>query len=141
LSQAFRQYTESAYKRELLTNTIPEIQRTNLSNVVLLLKVLAMTLVGARLIVPSILQSLGVENIRDFAFMDPPPADNISNSMYQLWILGALDNTGALTQMGRKMVEFPLDPPVSRAWCHVFFVDLVVSSICSLLRCLSWLKR
>ena len=23
------------------------------------------------------------------------------NSMYQLWVLGALDNTGGLTQMGR----------------------------------------
>lgn len=46
--------------------------------------------------------------------MDPPPQDNILNSMYQLWILGALDNTGNLTSMGRKMVEFPLDPPLSK---------------------------
>ena len=34
--------------------------------------------------------------------------------MYQLWILGALDNTGALTPMGRNMVEFPLDPALSK---------------------------
>lgn len=34
--------------------------------------------------------------------------------MYQLWILGAIDNTGALTKMGRKMVEFPLDPALSK---------------------------
>jgi pre-mRNA-splicing factor ATP-dependent RNA helicase DHX38/PRP16 len=34
--------------------------------------------------------------------------------MYQLWILGALDNTGSLTELGRKMVEFPLDPPLSK---------------------------
>ena len=34
--------------------------------------------------------------------------------MYQLWILGALDNTGALTTCGRTMVEFPLDPPLSK---------------------------
>ena len=78
-----------------MTN-IPEIQRTNLSNVVLLLK------------------SLGVKNLLDFEFMDPPPQDNILNSMYQLWILGALDNTGELTTMGRKMVEFPLDPSLSK---------------------------
>lgn len=31
--------------------------------------------------------------------------------MYQLWILGALDHTGALTPLGRQMAEFPLDPP------------------------------
>ena len=34
--------------------------------------------------------------------------------MYQLWILGALDNTGALTELGRQMIEFPLDPPLSK---------------------------
>ena len=34
--------------------------------------------------------------------------------MYQLWILGALDNTGMLTQLGRQMVEFPLDPAMSQ---------------------------
>ncbi len=33
---------------------------------------------------------------------------------YQLWVLGALDNAGRLTPMGRKMIEFPLDPPLSR---------------------------
>ena len=37
--KAFRLYTAWAYKNELEANTIPEIQRTNLGNVVLLLKV------------------------------------------------------------------------------------------------------
>ena len=77
-------------------NQVPEIQRTNLGNVVLLLK------------------SLGVENLLEFDFMDPPPQDNIMNSMYQLWVLGALDNTGSLTELGKKMVEFPLDPPLAK---------------------------
>lgn len=94
--QCFRLYTESAYKHELLTTTVPEIQRTNLAHVVLLLK------------------SLGVENLLDFHFMDPPPQDNILNSMYQLWVLGALDNTGMLTPLGRLMVEFPLDPALAK---------------------------
>ena len=43
-----------------------------------------------------------VDNILEFGFMDPPPKDNILNSMYQLWWLGALDNTGGLTGLGRK---------------------------------------
>ena len=42
------------------------------------------------------------------------PQDNILNSMYQLWVLAALDNTGALTTLGRQMVEFPLDPALSK---------------------------
>ncbi|XP_052231826.1 pre-mRNA-splicing factor ATP-dependent RNA helicase PRP16-like isoform X2 [Dreissena polymorpha] len=94
--QAYRLYTARQYKDELLTTTVPEIQRTNLANVVLLLK------------------SLGVQDLLQFHFMDPPPQDNILNSMYQLWILGALDNTGTLTPMGRSMVEFPLDPALSK---------------------------
>ena len=55
-----------------------------------------------------------MQNLLEFDFMDPPPQDNLLNSMYQLWILGALDNTGNLTELGRTMVEFPLDPPLSK---------------------------
>jgi len=61
-----------------------------------------------------LLKSLNVEDLLLFDFMDPPPQDNMLNSMYQLWILGALDNIGSLTELGRKMVEFPLDPPLSK---------------------------
>ena len=46
--------------------------------------------------------------------MDPPPQENILSSMYQLWILGALDNAGDVTLMGHRMVEFPLDPLLSK---------------------------
>ena len=72
----------------MLTTTIPEIQRTNLANVVLLLK------------------SLGVQDLLMFHFMDPPPEDNMLNSMYLRWILGALDNTGG-------SAWFPGGPPPS----------------------------
>ncbi|XP_058193067.1 pre-mRNA-splicing factor ATP-dependent RNA helicase DEAH7 isoform X1 [Rhododendron vialii] len=92
----YRLYTESAYQDEMLPSPVPEIQRTNLGNVVLLLK------------------SLKIENLLDFDFMDPPPQDNILNSMYQLWVLGALNNVGNLTDLGWKMVEFPLDPPLAK---------------------------
>ncbi|CAL5219753.1 g1653 [Coccomyxa viridis] len=92
----WRLFTENAYRQELLAVSVPEIQRTNLGNVVLLLK------------------SLNVDNLLDFGFMDPPPRENLLNSMFQLWVLGALDNTGGLTPIGRKMVEFPLDPPLAK---------------------------
>uniref|UniRef100_A0A0R3RPC4 RNA helicase n=1 Tax=Elaeophora elaphi TaxID=1147741 RepID=A0A0R3RPC4_9BILA len=94
--QCFRLYTERQFKEEMLVATVPEIQRTNLANVVLLLK------------------SLGVDDLLKFHFMDAPPQDNMLNSMYQLWTLGALDNIGRLTDLGRKMVEFPLDPTLSK---------------------------
>lgn len=44
-----------------------------------------------------LLKSLNVDNLLEFDFMDPPPQDNILNSMYQLWVLNALDNTGVLS--------------------------------------------
>lgn len=80
----------------MFASTIPEIQRTNLANTVLLLK------------------SLGVKNLLEFDFMDPPPQSNILNSMYQLWVLGALDNIGDLTPIGRKMSEFPMEPSMAK---------------------------
>ncbi|WVO13862.1 hypothetical protein L204_101485 [Cryptococcus depauperatus] len=92
----YRLYTENAYLNELFPNNIPEIQRTNLANTVLLLK------------------SLGVKNLLEFDFMDPPPQENILNSMYQLWVLGALDNVGNLTPIGRKMSDFPMEPSLAK---------------------------
>lgn len=92
----YRLYTDIMFRSEMYENTVPEIQRTNLANVVLLLK------------------SLNVDNLLKFDFMDPPPQETLLNSMYQLWVLGALDNTGELTDLGKKMVEFPLDPALSK---------------------------
>ncbi|KAI0696487.1 P-loop containing nucleoside triphosphate hydrolase protein [Cerioporus squamosus] len=92
----YRLYTEMAYRNEMFENNIPEIQRTNLANTVLLLK------------------SLGVKNLLEFDFMDPPPQANMLNSMYQLWVLGALDNVGDLTAIGRKMSEFPMEPSMAK---------------------------
>ncbi|TDZ22207.1 Pre-mRNA-splicing factor ATP-dependent RNA helicase prp16 [Colletotrichum orbiculare MAFF 240422] len=94
--KAFRLFTEKAFKEELYLQTIPEIQRTNLSNTVLMLK------------------SLGVKDLLDFDFMDPPPQDTITTSMFDLWALGALDNLGELTPLGRKMSAFPMDPSLSK---------------------------
>lgn len=54
----------SNYRTDMLENNIPEIQRTNLANVVLLLK------------------SLNIDNLLEFDFMDPPPQETILNSMY-----------------------------------------------------------
>lgn len=95
-SFCYRLYTEMAYRNEMFENNIPEIQRTNLANTVLLLK------------------SLGVKNLLEFDFMDPPPQANMLNSMYQLWVLGALDNVGDLTPVGRKMSEFPMEPSMAK---------------------------
>lgn len=94
--ECHRLYTEHAFLSEMLDTTPPEIQRTNLANVVLLLK------------------SLGIGRIESFEFMDPPPTSSLESALYQLWVLGALDNLGELTALGRRMSQFPLDPSLSK---------------------------
>ena len=94
--KAFHLYTERAFRDEFYIATIPEIQRTNLANTVLLLK------------------SLGVKDLLEFDFMDPPPQDTITTSLFDLWALGALSNLGELTDLGRAMSPFPMDPSLAK---------------------------
>lgn len=81
--KCFRLYTAYAYQHELEDNTVPEIQRTNLGNVVLLLK------------------SLGINDLVNFDFMDPPPHETMLRSLEQLYALGALNDRGELTTLGK----------------------------------------
>lgn len=94
--KCFRLYTAWSYANELEDNTVPEIQRTNLGNVVLMLK------------------SLGINDLLNFDFMDPPPAETLLRALEMLYALGALNDKGELTKLGRKMAEFPLDPQMSK---------------------------
>lgn len=93
--KCYRLFTSSAFETELLESNVPEIQRTNLSHVVLLLK------------------TLGVQDLLEFPFLDPPPKDIVLKSMHGLWLIGALGTEGELTDIGRKMSAFPLDPALS----------------------------
>ncbi|KIY44788.1 pre-mRNA splicing factor, partial [Fistulina hepatica ATCC 64428] len=95
--KAFRLYTKWAFANELEANTVPEIQRTNLGMVVLLLK------------------SLGINDLLNFEFMDPPPHETLIRALELLYALGALNDRGDLTKLGRRMAEFPVDPMLSKA--------------------------
>jgi pre-mRNA-splicing factor ATP-dependent RNA helicase DHX16 len=95
--KCFRLYTKWAFYNELEENTTPEIQRTNLSGVVLMLK------------------SLGINHLIDFDFMDPPPAETLIRALETLYALGALNDKGDLTKTGRQMAEFPTDPMLAKA--------------------------
>ena len=94
--KCYRLYTESAFKNEMLPTSIPEIQRTNLSMTVLTMK------------------AMGINDLINFDFMDPPPPATLVTALEQLYNLGALDEEGLLTRLGRKMAEFPLEPPMSK---------------------------
>uniref|UniRef100_A0A8C4DDD4 RNA helicase n=1 Tax=Dicentrarchus labrax TaxID=13489 RepID=A0A8C4DDD4_DICLA len=79
--KCFRLYTAWAFKHEMEETTVPEIQRTNLGNVVLLLK------------------SLGINDLIHFDFMDPPPHETLVLALEQLYALGALNHMGELTKV------------------------------------------
>ncbi|KAL6537354.1 Pre-mRNA-splicing factor ATP-dependent RNA helicase DEAH1 [Orobanche minor] len=94
--KCFRLYTAYNFRHDLEDNTVPEIQRTNLANVVLMLK------------------SLGIHDVHNFDFMDPPSSEALLKALELLYALGALNKHGELTKTGRKMSEFPLDPMQSK---------------------------
>uniref|UniRef100_A0A915ETX1 RNA helicase n=1 Tax=Ditylenchus dipsaci TaxID=166011 RepID=A0A915ETX1_9BILA len=78
--KCFRLYTSWAYKHELEDQPIPEIQRTNLGNVVLMLL------------------SLGISDLVHFDFLDPPPYETLASALEHLYALGALNHIGGLTK-------------------------------------------
>jgi ATP-dependent RNA helicase DHX8/PRP22 len=94
--KCYRLYTEPAFTNEMLPTSVPELQRSNLSHTVLTLK------------------AMGINDLLHFDFMDPPPAPHLISAMESLYALGALDEEGLLTKLGRIMSQFPLDPMVSK---------------------------
>lgn len=94
--KCYRLYTERAYNEEMLSTSVPEIQRTNLAMTVLQLK------------------ALGINDLLSFDFMDKPPAESLVASLELLYYLDALDEEGLLTRVGRRMAEFPLEPNLSK---------------------------
>ncbi|GMQ06106.1 hypothetical protein CsSME_00050820 [Camellia sinensis var. sinensis] len=94
--KCYRLYTESAFHNEMSPTSIPEIQRINLGMTTLTMK------------------AMGINDLLSFDFMDPPSPQALISAMEQLYSLGALDEEGLLTKLGRKMAEFPLDPPLSK---------------------------
>jgi len=60
------------------------------------------------------LKSLGINDLMGFDFMDPPPTETLLRALEQLYALGALNDRGELTKLGRRMAEFPLDPMLAK---------------------------
>lgn len=94
--KCYRLYTQTAFETEMLDSPIPELQRTNLASTVLTMK------------------ALGIEDLLHFDFMDKPAEAQLISAMHTLYTLGALDDEGTLTRIGRKMAELPLEPQLAK---------------------------
>jgi ATP-dependent RNA helicase HrpA len=76
--------------------TEPEILRTNLASVIL-----QMT-------------SLGLGEVAEFPFIDPPDRHSVKAGVDLLHELGALNDPGRLTPVGRRLAQLPVDPRLGR---------------------------
>ncbi|MBA3848616.1 MAG: ATP-dependent RNA helicase HrpA [Opitutus sp.] len=74
----------------------PEIQRSNLADVILRMK------------------AFGLGDIEEFPFLNAPPAKGIRAGYALLHELGAIDDAGVLTDLGRELAHLPVDPTVGR---------------------------
>lgn len=115
--KAFRLFTLWSFSHEMEENEIPEVQRTNLGNVALSLK------------------ALGIDDLVHFDFMDPPPVETLIRALESLYALGALNDRGELTKLGRRMAEFPLDPMLSKTLIQSekYQCSEEICTICSML--------
>lgn len=94
--KCYRLYTETAYKNEMLANTIPEIQRQNLAYTILMLK------------------AMGINDLLNFEFMDPPLMLTMLTALRDLYNLSALDEESYLTELGHRMADFPMEPALTK---------------------------
>ena len=76
--------------------TDPEIRRSSLAGVILRMK------------------SLGLPDIEEFPFLDPPAPKAVAEGYRTLREVGALDAERGLTDYGRQMARLPVDPRFGR---------------------------
>ncbi len=91
----YRLYTRKDFEARQ-EYTTEEIYRTDLSEVVLRMS------------------ELGITDFDKFDFISPPQHDGLLGAVETLNMLKALESDGSLSKIGKLMVEFPLEPRISR---------------------------
>jgi pre-mRNA-splicing factor ATP-dependent RNA helicase DHX16 len=93
----FHLFTKFAFYNELPEATEPEILRSSLDSVILMLK------------------SMHVHDILNFDLPSKPSSDAMIASLENLYALGFLDSEGQVSKLGRRASELPLDPKLAKA--------------------------
>ncbi|MCJ1309735.1 putative ATP-dependent RNA helicase dhr2 [Agyrium rufum] len=93
--QCYRLYTGNDFEALPQDNT-PEILRCDLSQAILNMK------------------ARGVGDIMTFPFLDQPPRDSLEKALMQLFQLGALSETGDISELGLQIAKLPLSAPLGR---------------------------
>ena len=53
---------------------------------------------------------MGIDNLVNFDFLHAPNKFIVINALEKLFFLKALNQDGDLTELGKKMAEFPVSP-------------------------------
>lgn len=61
-----------------------------------------------------LLSSLGLTNYQSFSWFEPPTEQGLERAQDFLLALGAIREKGELTELGRKLTEFPLHPRLAK---------------------------
>ena len=91
----YRLYSKKDFE-ERSEYTTEEIYRTDLSEVVLRMS------------------ELGITDFEKFDFISPPNHEGLLGAVKTLEMLHAIEKDGSLSSIGKLMVEFPLEPRISR---------------------------
>ncbi|KAL1454020.1 hypothetical protein WDU94_010315, partial [Cyamophila willieti] len=91
----YRLYSETQYA-SFPDYATPEIRRVSIDS--LLLSLVCM----------------GLGNVRKFPFLEPPPAENIEQSVRSLAQHGAIDSSEKATSLGRFLSDLPVDIPLGK---------------------------
>lgn len=93
----FRLLTEAAFHKELQEHTLPEVQRSDLKDLVLTLK------------------CLGVDDLGAFEFPTAPARETLELALEELYALGAIDAEARLVEpLGLRMAHGPLPASLMR---------------------------
>uniref|UniRef100_W5M8H4 DEAH (Asp-Glu-Ala-His) box polypeptide 40 n=1 Tax=Lepisosteus oculatus TaxID=7918 RepID=W5M8H4_LEPOC len=95
--KCYRIYSRDFWEKCMSEYTVPEIQRTSLTAVVLTLK------------------CLGIDDVIRFPYLDRPEERFLLEALKQLYQCDAIDRRGRVMRLGQMMAEFPLPPGLTRA--------------------------
>lgn len=120
----YRLYSTAVYANLMPKHTTPEILRTPLDTVVLLMK------------------QVGIQHVGSFPFPSCPKETEVRDAMHHLHAIGALDASHdyRITPLGRQLVTFPVPPRFARALAEVVvrrFPPRMVEIVCAVVASIS----
>lgn len=117
--KCFRVYTEQDYLR-LEQDDLPEILRSDVIEAVLKMK------------------ARGVDDVLTFPLMDSPNILAMEKALLQLYMMGALDDRGELTDAGIKIARYPLPAAYGRVLIAAAELEIdVLLEVIDIISCLT----